>query len=207
MNNELVLNDPGTLTSEFTLLPFSTDKQDANFELGVTMAIYNWHTLTTAVDNLWGGPLSGEKRDWISGLIIEEFQTNKTIDIIYIHEILSGAMEDEFDTILEDNSTIQVATKIVHYYKLCAESNFETIQAAYIKWESKERNRPKVRASVNADPLNPMSSDDEGDNSHSDLDVDMDVDMDFDIRPILPKGKKEPEVDDEGFTIISTKRR
>lgn len=203
--SEIILNDPGTLTSDNFLLPFPTDKQCANFELGVTMAIYNWHTLTTAVDNLWGGPQSAEKRDWISGLVIDAFENNKTVDIIYIHEILCGAMEDEFDTILEDDSTIQVATKIVNYYRECAESKFDTIKAVYAKWEAKQKNRQKVVAQVNEDPLNPDVSDD--DDEEDDEDDTMDVDVNYEVREIQPQEKKQPEVDDDGFTIVSSKRR
>ncbi|TID24577.1 hypothetical protein CANINC_003049 [Pichia inconspicua] len=201
--SEIILNDSGTISSENFLLPLPTDKQCANFELGVTMAIYNWHTLTTAVDNLWGGPQSAEKRDWISGLVIEAFESNKTIDIIYIHEILSGAMEDEFDTILEDDSTIQVAAKIVKYYRECLELNFDNIKAAFSKWEEKQRNRKKIVAEVNEDPLNPDVSDDD----EIDEDEDMDVDIDYEVREIIPQEKKQPEIDDDGFTIVSSKRR
>jgi pre-rRNA-processing protein TSR2 len=211
---DLILNDPGTLTAEapnITLLPFATEKQDANFELGVSMIIHNWYTLTTAVDNLWGGPQSAEKRDWISAVVIDEFKNNKDIDIIYIHELLCGVMEDEFDTVIEDQSTIQIATKIIKCYKECKQNEFENVKTMYSKWLIKQQNRKdKIVANIVNDPLNPDISDDDDDDDDEEEDDDDDNDMDVDMNDITEQPryqKNEPEIDDDGFTIVNSKRR
>ena len=202
---EIFLDDLGTLIAEppnNALLPFPTDQQDANFELGVSMIIHGWYTLTTAVDNLWGGPQSAEKRDWISGVVVDEFTNNKEIDIVYIHELLCGVMEDEFDTVIEDQSTIHVAQKIINCYKQCQDQQFNDIKAMYCKWLAKQQqNTQKIVANIVNDPLNPDVSDDEDDD---DDDVEMDyntVELVQDTRP-----KQEPMVDEDGFTIVSNKK-
>ena len=46
-------------------LQFEDEKQQARFELGVSMMVYKWEALEVAVANSWGGPSSAEKRDWI----------------------------------------------------------------------------------------------------------------------------------------------
>lgn len=201
---EFILNDPGTLVADLpnaTLLPFPTDKQDANFELGVSMAIHGWYTLTTAVDNLWGGPQSAEKRDWISGVVVDEFKNNKEIDIIYIHELLCGAMEDEFDTVIEDESTIQVAQKIVNCYKQCKENYFDQIKDMYAKWLARQQNKQKIIANIVNDPLNPNVSDSE--------EEDVEFDQDYEMMDIVDdqqvKRKEEPIIDDDGFTVVTGK--
>ncbi|KAG0673195.1 hypothetical protein C6P40_003099 [Pichia californica] len=213
--SELFLEDPGTLIAEepsIKLLPFPTDQQDANFELGVSMVIYGWYTLTTAVDNKWGGPQSAEKRDWISGVIVEEFENNKEIDIIYIHELLCGIMEDEFDTVIEDQSTIEVATKIINIYKQCQIKYFDDIKNLYSKWLSKQKNGQKIVANIINDPLNPDISDDDDENNEednhdndngNDVDVEMDVDMVDVIEEHKPTG---PIIDDDGFTVVTNKK-
>ncbi|CAI8492432.1 unnamed protein product [Pichia kudriavzevii] len=201
---EILLNDPGALIADApnkNLLPFPTDKQDANFELGVSMIIHGWHTLTTAVDNLWGGPQSEEKRDWISGVIVDEFTNNYEIDIIYLHELLLGIMEDEFFITLEDGSTVEIATKIVKCYKECKDSIFENIQAMYTKWAAKQQNKQKVIVSVGEDPVNPDISDDEEGTTDDHNGDAMDVD-DVELVQSQPKAKQEPEIDDDGFTIV-----
>lgn len=202
---DIVLNDPGTLIAtppSETLLPLPTEKQDANFELGVSMVIYGWHTLQTAVDNQWGGAQSAEKRDWITGLVIDAFNENKEIDIIYIHELLSNAMEDEFDAVIEDESTIQVGQKVIQVYKECLEGNFENVKAAYNIWLSKEKNRKKIIVTVTEDALNPNVSD-----SDNDSDEDGDIDMMEVEEEYIEPTKIEPVVDDDGFTVVTRKGR
>lgn len=202
--SEIFLNDPGTISSEFPLLPFPNDRQDANFELGVSMILHNWHTLSTAVDNSWGGPQSSEKRDWMAGAVIDEFINNKEIDIIYIHELLSGIMEDEFDSIIEDGSTINIATNIINCYKQCQENQFDLIKQAYAKWLEKQNNKKgKIEVNVIDDPLNPdISSDEEDDGQDNDNAMDQDVDMmDTSEKTYVP-----PLVDDDGFTVVTNKK-
>lgn len=216
------MDDPGTLIAEepsVRLLPFPTDQQDANFELGVSMIVYSWYTLTTAVDNLWGGPQSAEKRDWISGCIVEEFENNKEIDIIYIHELLCGIMEDEFDTVIEDQSTIEIAQKIVKVYNQCKEKYFDDIKKMYSKWLTKQSNSNKIVANIVNDPLNSDISDSDEDfeteqhthdenichnhtnHSNSNICEEM-VDLVIEDNQ-KPKG---PIIDDDGFTVVSNKK-
>lgn len=205
MSNEIIIEDICTIVAEDpnpALLPFPTEKQNANFELGVSMAIHNWHTLTTAVDNNWGGPQSAEKRDWISGVVVDEFEHNKEIDIIYIHELLSGIMEDEFDSIVEDGSTVTVATNIINCYKQCQEGIFDNIKAVYNKWLVKQQNGQKVMVNIIDDPLNPAISDDEGEDGDDDDDA-MDTEHEF-AQP--RKERQEPIIDDDGFTVVTSNR-
>lgn len=208
--SDFVLDDPGTLIAEepnIRLLPFPTDKQDANFELGVSMVIHSWYTLTTAVDNSWGGPQSAEKRDWISAVVVEEFENNKEIDIIYIHELLSGIMEDEFDTVIEDNSTIDIGKKIVGVYKQCRDGYFDDIKTMYSKWLLKQSNNTsKIVANIIKDPLNPDISDSENEEDENGGDNDGDVEMVELVEELPQRQKNEPIVDDDGFTVVTNKK-
>lgn len=193
---EILLNDPGTLSTGIPgvmLYPVGNEKQNANFELGVSMVIHLWPTLKTAVDNQWGGANSDEKRDWITGVIVGEFEKNSMIDIIYIHELLTGIMEDEFDSILEDGSTVTVAEKIVQVYNDCKVSRFEKIQQMYAKWLQQAKNRTIVN--VGGDPMNPDSEGEE---------VDEDFEMEVDEEP-APQ-KQGPIIDDDGFTVVTRRR-
>ncbi|GMM31491.1 Tsr2 protein [Martiniozyma asiatica (nom. inval.)] len=204
MSYEIVLSDPGTLNAsegQNFLLPFQEEKQNANFELGVSMIVHAWPTLQTAVDNQWGGANSEEKRDWITGVIIEEFENNKTIDIIYIHELLSGIMEDEFDAVLQDESTVEVGKKVIHCYQECQVGAFDTIKLMYNKWLEKQKYSSKNIVHVENDPLNPDSSDEDGDDA---MDEDGDFDMMDDSADDTPKYQA-PIVDDDGFTVVSKK--
>lgn len=202
--SEILLNDPGTISSAFPnlgLFPLGNEKQNANFELGVSMVVHMWPTLKTAVDNQWGGANSEEKRDWISGVIVSEFENNSVIDIIYIHEVLTGILEDEFDTILEDGSTITVAEKIINVYNDCKVSKFEKIQALYNKWLTQNKTRTIVN--VEGDPMNP-DSDEELDGEQ---DYEMDIYEEGEQQQPPANVKQGPIIDDDGFTVVAKGRR
>ena len=77
-------------------LLFKDEKQQARFELGVSMMIYKWDALDVAVENQWGGPDSAEKRDWITAIIVDLFKTEKVVETILIEETLLYAMVDVY---------------------------------------------------------------------------------------------------------------
>lgn len=198
---EILLTDPGTLSTglpSVMLFPLGNDRQNANFELGVSMVIHMWPTLKTAVDNQWGGSNSEEKRDWMSGVIVGEFEKNSVIDIIYIHELLTGILEDEFDTMLADGSTIDVAEKIINTYNDCKVSQFDKIQGLYNKWLT--QSKTKTLVNVGGDPMNP-DSDEEG--TDQDYEMDVDDEEDEQTQPV----KQGPIIDDDGFTVVTKGRR
>lgn len=201
-----MLEDSGYLSAEAgqkTLL-FADEKKQANFELGVSMIVYRWETLQTAVDNLWGGPNSADKRDWITGIIVDSFKENEEIDIIYIHELLFNAMQDEFGVMVEDESTVVVGQRVVEAYKECLAGNFENIKHMYEHWKETQSRRDRERRTVKVgeDPLNPDSSDTESNENDVPELVEREEDSDAMDVDDEPKQRQEPEVDDDGFTIV-----
>lgn len=49
------------------------DKRQAHFELGAALLVYGWQALSLAVEGAWGGAESPEKRDWLVGLVVDQF--------------------------------------------------------------------------------------------------------------------------------------
>ncbi|KAK9448977.1 Pre-rRNA-processing protein TSR2-domain-containing protein [Limtongia smithiae] len=111
-----------------------TETQRARFELGVCMAVYNWEALTVAVQSLWGGPDSADKRDWLSGSIVELFETQTEVDSEDIESRLLQVMEDEFDTAVEDDTAYNVAEQIVKIFTQCKDSDFTIVDALYQRY-------------------------------------------------------------------------
>ncbi|KAG7702014.1 hypothetical protein KL951_000470 [Ogataea haglerorum] len=153
---ELVLEDPGYLCAAEPrkTLELADEKAQANFELGVAMLVHGWQILTTAVDNSWGGPESAEKRDWISAVVIDLFKQNKEVDIILIHETLFNAMEDEFDVLVEDQSTVHIATAVVQVYQECLAGKYDRVQTMYQKYLQKQEYR-KTHGIEKVEPATP----------------------------------------------------
>ncbi|EMG46714.1 Pre-rRNA processing protein TSR2, partial [Candida maltosa Xu316] len=190
-------------------LSFQNEKQQAKFELGVCMAVYKWEELTTAVDNLWGGPKSSEKRDWISGIVIDLFNESKIVDIQLIEETLLYAMVDEFDTQIDNDSALEIAYLIIKFYRDVMIEKYATIDELYEKWQAKQNTKSVHKVHVENDPNNPdVSSEEEEEDEEEDEEEEEDVDMEVD----QPEEEQAPQltgpiVDDDGFELVQSKGR
>lgn len=178
---DFVLSDTGSLR-------FSAERQQAKFELGVCMAVHKWEELATAVENSWGGPNSADKRDWLSGVVIDLFN-EKAVDVILIEETLLYAMVDEFDTEIDNDLALEIAALVLGLYRECAAENYATVDAMYARFQQRQLRAHKVV--VGGDPNNPSEE------SESDDDA-MDVDVE---RPV-----RERVVDDDGFELVQRRR-
>lgn len=181
-------------------LRFGDEKQQAKFELGVCMAVYKWDELNTAVENSWGGANSAEKRDWISGIVIELFE-EKLVDVGLIEETLLYAMVDEFDTEVDNDSALIIADLIMRIYRLVAQRDYALVDELYQKWTHKQSlKQQQNKVVVSADPNNPDASDesDDEDEEAPQLVEENDMDMEEDNGPII---------DDDGFQMVQKGRR
>lgn len=194
-------------------LAFQNPKQQAKFELGVCMAIYKWEELTTAVDNNWGGPKSSEKRDWISGILIDLFSESNIVDIQLIEETLLYAMVDEFDTQIDNDSALEIGNLIIKLYRDVMIEKYGFIDEMYDKWQAKQSIKNFNKVHVENDPNNPDVSDDEDEDDDDEEEVGEDHEhhnhnhnhdgMDIDEAPELAG----PIVDDDGFELVQSKGR
>ncbi|CAH2355966.1 pre-rRNA-processing protein Tsr2p [[Candida] railenensis] len=190
-----------------TNLKFNDAKRQAKFELGVCMAVYKWEELNTAVENSWGGPNSGEKRDWISGIVIDLFD-DKIVDIALIEETLLYAMVDEFDTEIDNDSALEIAALIFKFFKDVMVEKYDGIDQLYAKWEAKKNLRTQnSHVVVGSDPNNPSDDDEEDDDEEEEGDENLTsrgnvVEESMDVDE--PAG---PIVDDDGFEMVQKKGR
>lgn len=182
-------------------LKFGDPRQQAKFELGVCMAIYKWEELTIAVENSWGGPASSEKRDWISGVIIDLF--NETaVDVILIEETLLFAMVDEFDTEIDNDSALVIGDLVLKIYRECAMKNYSRVDDLYAKYQQKQALGTRAeKVNIAADPNNPDASDDEDDDEDDAPELVQGDSMDVDETP------NAPIVDDDGFELVQRRGR
>ena len=186
-------------------LSFADPKQQAKFELGVCMAIYKWEELTTAVDNLWGGPKSAEKRDWISGIIIDLFGESNIVDIQLIEETLLYAMVDEFDTQIDNDSALEIGNLIIKLYRDAAQEKYGLIDEMYEKWQVKQNIKNPHKVHIEDDPNNPdVSSEEEEEEEHEEIQDGNRMEID---EPEQVRQQNAPIVDDDGFELVQSKGR
>lgn len=186
-------------------LEFEDEKQQARFELGVSMMIYKWEALEVAVANGWGGPSSAEKRDWITAIVVDLFKGEKVVDAAMIEETLLYAMIDEFDTNVEDESTVPIAVGIIDVYKQCQVGDYSTVEQMYGKWAEKQESGEDAQAKViriEEDPLNPdSSSSDEGEEEEDGAEM-VEEDVEMDDQP-----SHQAVFDEDGFELVQKKGR
>lgn len=182
-----------------TSLKFEDPKQQAKFELGVCMAIYKWEELATAVENSWGGPTSADKRDWLSGVIIDLFD-EKAVDIMLIEETLLYAMVDEFDTEIDNDSALIIGDLILKLYRDCALKNYARVDELYANYQQKQALGARAqKVEISADPNNPdVSDDDDEEEDESAPQLVEEDSMDVDNGPVI---------DDDGFELVQRKGR
>jgi pre-rRNA-processing protein TSR2 len=181
------------------------EKCKAEFELGVTLSLFFWPSLSLAVVNHWGGPDSKDKREWFAQTTIDLLNENPDADLEWIEEFLLQVMLDEFEVNVDDESGFEVAEQILRLRKDCSKGDFREVHTMKEKWdrkggedvgklfEKKERNE----------------EDDETDGSEEDSDDEEKEDVDMDEAPPLVRVKEPviPEVDEDGFTKVTKKKR
>ncbi|KEQ71694.1 pre-rRNA processing protein, partial [Aureobasidium namibiae CBS 147.97] len=179
----------------------SAETIQSKFDLGIWYALGLWPALTIAVTSSWGGEDSSAKRDWFAGAISDLFVERPDTDEFDIEAVLLQVMQDEFDLNVEDESEIPVAEEIMKLRKETAEGNFAGFEAVKRRFEERGGKIPQN--------LQVVEHKQDGDESSEDESDDEDIDMD-DAAPALvsaPREKQEPEVDEDGFTTVVSKKK
>lgn len=181
----------------------------AYLDLGITLAIHNWPALTMAVQSNWGGPTAGDKRDWLCGAISDMINERPETDAEDLEDVLGQVMNDEFDVVVDDESAVPVAAKIMEVRALVARGEFGPIQEMWETWQKKSQQKANNAAAA-FKKVEAKDEDQETDAEEDDDDDGGNGDVDMGEAPALvraPKEKAEPEVDEDGFTKVVGKKR
>ncbi|KAJ6127043.1 hypothetical protein N7523_002655 [Penicillium sp. IBT 18751x] len=189
------------MSAQSTIAPPANDR--ASFlDLGITLALNNWPALTLAVQSNWGGPTSDDKRAWLCGAISEMLTDRPETDAEDLEDVLIQVMNDEFDVVIDDESAAIVATEIMEMKQHTDRDNFAEIQAM---WEVFQRKSQQKSAS--AAMFKKVDAQDEDQETDEESDEEDDVEMgDAPALVRAPREKAEPEIDDDGFTMVKKKR-
>ena len=172
------------------------------FARGVIARLAIWATLRIAVKENWGGPGASSKRTWLASVIVDAFEEQTpTPDDQYIEELLLQVMSDEFETVIEDGSAEAVAEDIVRLWdetqigKEDLVVNFEELA------EKVSGKMPNVQEQV-------VSDDDDDDwDDEDDEEGNGEEALHLVDGPVSKQVTKEPEIDEDGFTMVKGKAR
>ena len=174
-----------------------------------------WPVLRIAVDSSWGGPESMQKRSWMASELLDVFESlsssstlnpnsaSNQVDEDYIEEMILQMMNDEFDCVVEDGSSTEVAADLVKLWKEAKSDGEQAIEQSMKFWEEKERAIQGHR--IQAQEVKAEEEEWEEDGSASgDEDEEDGNRMEVDEPPALidRRNKEGPVIDEDGFTLV-----
>lgn len=119
-----------------------------------------------------------------------------------IEATLLQVMWDEFETNVDDDSEVEVADRIMKVRTQCATGDFSLVEDLRRRWLATKGKTVKVQEVDGGDQETDWESDEDDD--------DDDEDIEMDEAPALvavPKERPPPEVDEDGFTKVTRKKR
>ena len=120
-------------------------------------------------------------------------------------------MLDEFDVNVDDESALEVAGTIMRARAACLRGSFAEVDALRARWEAVRGKRVagvQVRADTSRGDGDEWESDDDDSSSDSEGGSSEDDDVDMkDAPPYADKLAREAEVDEDGFTKVTRRRR
>ncbi|XP_042865933.1 pre-rRNA-processing protein TSR2 homolog isoform X1 [Penaeus japonicus] len=81
-----------------------------------------------AVSQQMGGHDSIEKRDWFPTVVEDFFYKNEDLDPDEVADFISTIMDTEFNTLVEDDSDLEVATTLCRFYRMSEAGEKDKIQ-------------------------------------------------------------------------------
>lgn len=172
-------------------------------DLAITLVLNNWPALTLAVQSNWGGPTSADKRDWLCGAISDMLKDRPETDAEDLEDVLIQVMNDEFEVLVDDESAGNVALEIMEFKAQTARGEFGAIQELWETWQKKGQQKSSA-----ASMFKQVDTRDEDQETDEEEDSE-DEDFEMGEAPSLvraPREKVEPEVDEDGFTMVKKKR-
>ncbi|CAG8488995.1 10207_t:CDS:2 [Ambispora leptoticha] len=125
---------------------FPSNDSHSQFSNGVALLLHTWTALKLAVEGQWGGVDSEEKRAWLAGVVVEQFEQNgKKTYADDLESILVQVMSDEFNTLLEDDSAYQLSQDLAKLYNECIQNNYATVDALQEKFMQQKNSTRKAQ--------------------------------------------------------------
>jgi pre-rRNA-processing protein TSR2 len=173
------------------------------FARGVISRLAVWTILRIAVQEGWGGHGASEKRTWLASVIVDAFEEqNPSPDDQYIEELLLQIMADEFEAVLEDGSAESVAKDIVRIWDETRVGKQDMV----VKFEEladKLKGKKVDAQEAVTEESEEWEDDDSEDGSGDD---EMEEEAPQLLRPPEEtRSNNEPEVDEDGFTVVKGK--
>ncbi|KAF1756002.1 hypothetical protein GCK72_012455 [Caenorhabditis remanei] len=157
----------------------------------------SWSGYQLALDNSCGGDETKEKDKWFLDVLCEQMTISRGLKAEELEEWLTNVLYHDFDLILEDDSSYQIAFFLLEGFGYIKNNNEQGLQQLMSKLPSDEElakvKRESVRGAENEE--------------EDDEDMEIPEDEEEEEGPSEPRGpQRQVVVDDDGWTTI-TKRQ
>lgn len=185
----------------------------ARLDLYIALSLWSWPALSFAIANSFGGSpeISVEKREWLAGAISELLTSTppQLHEVADLEEVLLQVMNDEFEVVVDDGSAAETAQTIWSGGEKLAKGDTTDLENAYAKYLEKQKSGQKEQLKF------VQGKDEEGEETDWDDDDDEefngfgddDVQMDEAPQLVQKKEKPAPDIDEDGFTTVVSKKR
>ena len=203
----------------------------------VSLHLSAWPALSQAVSQQWGSTSPAEsrdKRDWFAGaisdLITPKFDVNPTTtkvskvgkaqleDVGDLEQVLEQVMGDEFEVVVDDGSIEMVARRIWAGRERILRGDLDEVRRLHGEWRESggkgkavfQRGEDDEGRETDWDEDDDEDGSGEGEGEEWNGFQDRDGDAQMDEAPRLVdvlKEKPEPEVDEDGFTKVTRRKR
>ncbi|EAQ85134.1 hypothetical protein CHGG_09148 [Chaetomium globosum CBS 148.51] len=120
-----------------------------------------------------------------------------------VESLLLQVMLDEFEVNVDDDSAFEVAEQVVRLRGDCLRGKFDEVEALRRRWEGKKGNKVVFKKAEDQDDDTDWDTDDDEEDEDDDG-----GDVEMNDAPAPPRRERqEPEVDEDGFTKVTKKKR
>jgi len=170
-----------------------------HFGTAISAIFKNWTALQLAVNHNAGGPQSKEKAEWMEESLETWFYQNKDLEPYEVEEFLGDIIEAEFQLQIDDGSLREVGCKVCEFFRICSTQSQEKVieklqtlprcDLSQCKVEEgEEMDEENGEVVVRSEPVNGTENVEGMDNME------------------ISSSHKEPEVDEDGFQMVSKKK-
>ncbi|XP_029994112.1 pre-rRNA-processing protein TSR2 homolog [Sphaeramia orbicularis] len=166
------------------------------FREGVRAVLHTWPVLQIAVDNGFGGVYGQQKADWLVDVVQQYFHDNADLDQYEVEDYISGLMDQEFDTVVDDGSLPQVSLTLMQMFALWQQGALQQLQTNISKLTQNTQ-----RAKVTAAPSDSDQDSNGGDAEGMECETSSPSVSRTQAPPPPP-----PQDEDDGWTVVRRKK-
>ncbi|XP_063150231.1 pre-rRNA-processing protein TSR2 homolog [Candoia aspera] len=182
----------------------ATSKEEARglFRQGVQAVLDSWPVLQIAVENGFGGAYSQEKAEWMVGAVEQYFESNADLEPEEMEDFLAELMNNEFNTIIEDGSLVQVSQQLCLFFRQGLQGDVAAMRDAIIHLAQKKQEAK--RAVAKSQPDTESSSEEEQETEEEAMDCSAGSNMNGSQSNPSPLSGTTTE---DGWTLVRKKKK